>query len=98
MQKVRHIPELKKKMISVGQFDEEGHSIYFHGGKWMVSKRGRIMAHGHKTGTLYMTTNNRDIVAVAAMSVDSKLWHLRLGHMSEKWMKVLISKGKLLEL
>ena len=45
-----------------------------------------------------MTTNNKDIVVVADMSVDSKLWHLRLGRMSEKRMKVLMSKGKLLEL
>ena len=39
-----------------------------------------------------MTTNIKDIVVVAVMSADSKLWHLRLGHMSEKWMKVLIQR------
>jgi hypothetical protein len=38
LQKVRHIPELKKNLISVGQLDDEGHSIHFHGGKWKVSK------------------------------------------------------------
>jgi hypothetical protein len=38
MQKVRHVPELKKNMISVGQLDEEGHLIHFHDGKWKVSK------------------------------------------------------------
>jgi hypothetical protein len=45
-----------------------------------------------------MTMNSKDIVVVAVTSADSKLWHLRLGHMSKKWMKVLISKGKLPEL
>ena len=55
LQKVRHIPELKKNMILVGQLDDEGHSIHFHSGKWKVSKGARILAHGYTTGTLYMT-------------------------------------------
>jgi hypothetical protein len=63
-----------------------------------VSKGARILAHGYKTGILYMTTNNRDTIAIADKGADSKLWHLRLGHMSEKGMKVLLSKGKLSEL
>jgi hypothetical protein len=42
-----------------------------------------------------MTKNIRDIAAVVDASVNSKFWHLRLGHMSEKGMKVLLSKGKL---
>jgi hypothetical protein len=33
LQKVRHIPELKKNLISVGQLDDEGHTIKFHGGQ-----------------------------------------------------------------
>jgi hypothetical protein len=45
LQKVRHIPELKKNLISVGQLDDEGHSIHFHGGKWKVNKGARILAH-----------------------------------------------------
>ena len=76
----------------------EGHSIHFHGGKWKVSKGAMILATGHKTNTLYMTTNSKDTDAVVYTTADSKLWHLRLGHMSEKGMKVLLSKGKLPEL
>jgi hypothetical protein len=45
-----------------------------------------------------MTTNSKDTVAVADTGVDSKLWHLRLGHMSKKGMKVHMSKEKLQEL
>jgi hypothetical protein len=37
------------------------------------------LAQGHKPGTLYMTTNIRDITVVVDASVNSKLWHLRLG-------------------
>nr|TKR98737.1 hypothetical protein D5086_0000200540 [Populus alba] len=32
LQNVRHVPELKKKLISVGQLDDSGHSILFAGG------------------------------------------------------------------
>ena len=56
------------------------------------------MPCGKKTGTPYMTSCPRDTIAVAYASTDTSLWHRRLGHMSEKWMKILLSKGKLLEL
>jgi hypothetical protein len=78
--------------------DNEGHSINFHSGKWKLSIGAKILALRYKTDTLYMTTNIRDIVDVVDARVNSKLWHLRLGHMSEKGMKVLLSKRKLLKL
>ena len=56
------------------------------------------MARGKKTGTLYMTSSPRDTIVVAEASTDTSLWHCRLGHMSEKGMKMLLSRGKLLEL
>ena len=56
------------------------------------------MARGKKTGTLYMTSNLRDKIAVADASTNTSLWHRRLRHMSEKGMKILLSKGKLPEL
>uniref|UniRef100_A0A2N9IBW6 Integrase catalytic domain-containing protein n=1 Tax=Fagus sylvatica TaxID=28930 RepID=A0A2N9IBW6_FAGSY len=52
-----------------------------------------VVARGKKTGTLYMTTSPRDTIAVAEAGTDTNLWHRRLGHMSEKGMKVLLSKG-----
>ena len=56
------------------------------------------MARGKKTGTLYMTSSPKDTIAVANASTDTSLWHYRLGHISEKGMKMLLSKGKLPEL
>ena len=56
------------------------------------------MARGKKTSTLYMSSSLRDTIAVAEASTNTSLWHRRLGHMSEKWMKMLLSKGKLPEL
>ena len=70
----------------------------FRGGSWKVIKGAMIVAQDRKVGTLYMTSESRDTISVADSSVDSKLWHRRLGHMSEKGMKLLASKGKLPDL
>ena len=56
------------------------------------------MARGKKTGTICMNSSPRDTIAVADVSTDTSLWYRRLGHMNEKGMKILLSKGKLLEL
>ena len=98
LEKVRHIPHLKRNLISVEQLDDEGHAILFVGGTWKVTKGVRVLAHGKKTGTLYMTSSPRDTIAVAEASTNTSLWHHRLGHMSEKMMKMLLSKGKQPEL
>ena len=45
-----------------------------------------------------MTSSPRDTIAVAEASSDTSLWHHRLGHISKKKMKMLMLKGKLLEL
>ena len=55
-------------------------------------------SRGKKTGTLYMTSSPGDTIAVADTSTNTSLWHRRLGHMSEKGMKMMLSRGKLPEL
>ncbi|KAB5556119.1 hypothetical protein DKX38_007028 [Salix brachista] len=44
LQNVRHIPELKKNLISVGQLDECGFTVVFSNGTWMVKKGAMILA------------------------------------------------------
>ena len=98
LEKVRHIPNLRRNLISVEQLDDEGYTILFVGGTWKVTKGVKVLAHGKKTGTLYMTSSPRDTIVVADTSTDTSLWHRKLGHMSEKGMKMLLSKEKLPEL
>ena len=45
-----------------------------------------------------MTSCPRDSIAVVNASTETSLWHRKLGHMSEKGMKMLLSKRKLPEL
>ena len=55
LEKVRHIPDLRRNPISIGQLDD-GHAILFVGGTWKVTKGARVLARRKKTGTLYMTS------------------------------------------
>ena len=84
LQKVKHIPNPGRNLISVGQFDDEGHAILFFGGTWKVTRGDMVLACGRKTGTLYMTSSPRNTIAIAEANIDASLWHRKLGHMSEK--------------
>ncbi|RVW42256.1 Retrovirus-related Pol polyprotein from transposon TNT 1-94 [Vitis vinifera] len=44
LEKVRHIPKLRRNLISIGQLDDEGHAILFVGGTWKVTKGARVLA------------------------------------------------------
>ena len=43
-EKVRHIPDLRRNLISVVQLDDEGHAILFVGSTWKVTKGARVLA------------------------------------------------------
>ena len=90
LEKVQHIPDLRRNLISVGQLDNEGHAILFVAGTCKVIKGFRVLACGKKTGTLYMTSSPRDTIVVAEASTDTCLWHHRISHMNEKRMKMLL--------
>ena len=68
LEKVRHIPELRRNLIYVGQLDDERHAILFVSGTWKVTKGVRVLARGKKIGILYMTSSPRDTIAVADAS------------------------------
>ena len=76
--KVRHIPNLRRNLISIGQLDDKWHAILFVGGTWKVTKGAKVLARGKKTDTLYMTSSPRETIAIAKASTDTSLWHRRL--------------------
>ncbi|GKC41788.1 retrovirus-related pol polyprotein from transposon TNT 1-94 [Tanacetum coccineum] len=45
---VRYIPGLKRRLISVGQLDEEGYHVGFGDQQWKVTKGSLVVAHGKK--------------------------------------------------
>ena len=73
LEKVQHIPNLRRNLISVGQLDDEGHAILFVCGTWKVTKGDRVLARRKKTGTLYMISSPRDTIVVADASTNTSL-------------------------
>ena len=92
---VRNIFALKRNLISIRQLDDEGLYTTFGDGHWKVMKANLVIARGNKQGSLYMIVDE-DMISVAEVRTKSSLWHKRLGHMSEKGMKLMVSKGKTL--
>ena len=95
LRNVRHVLNLKRNLISIGQLDDEGFVTIFVNECWKITKDAMVIARNSKMDILYITANDKDIVTVANSAKDSKVWHCRLGHMSEKGMKIMAVKGKL---
>ena len=95
MKDVRHVPNLKRNLISVGQLATSGCKTIFTDDSWKVTKGAMVMAHGKKQGTLYVTSGTNTVLAAASSEPDATTWHRRLGHMSEKGMKAMITNEKL---
>ena len=76
LEKVRHIPDLRRNLVSVGQLDDEGHAILFVGGTWKVTRGAKVLAHEKKTGTLYMISSPRNTIVVAEANTDTSLWRV----------------------
>ncbi|KAL2235826.1 UNVERIFIED_CONTAM: Retrovirus-related Pol polyprotein from transposon TNT 1-94 [Sesamum indicum] len=95
---VRHIPGLKRNLISVGQLDSDRFHTTFGDAKWKISRGAMTLARGLKSGMLYMAGGSNSNIPFAGTVSQANLWHNRLGHMSEKGMNVLKSKERLPEL
>ena len=107
VQEVRHVPNLRRNVIFARQLGSEGCIVMFIDNVWKVTKGSLVVAKGTKVGTLYLCIGNTYSTLAAIDNVnakkatidvartDSKMWHHRLGHMSEKGMKILHSKNLL---
>jgi hypothetical protein len=99
LKEVRHVPDLRKNLISTGQLAGEGCVSIFTDKMWKVIKGSLVIAKGEKVGTLYLCTGNIDsYISLASTGVETALWHHRLGHMSEKGMEILHKRNFLPDL
>ncbi|KAK2985063.1 hypothetical protein RJ640_022941 [Escallonia rubra] len=98
---VRHVPELRKNLISLGTLDSNGCSYRAAGRVMRIMKGALVMMKGLKQNSLYLSKRSTVTGAAATASssdIDSnttKLWHMCLGHMSERGMDVLSKQGLL---
>ncbi|WVY90442.1 hypothetical protein V8G54_035956 [Vigna mungo] len=105
LKEVRHVPEMRLNLISVGKLDDAGMNNQFSDGKWKLCRGSMIVARGKKEGSLYCMQGKTYKGETNVTQEESKeLWHKRLGHMSEKGLEILAKdhlqsiKGKPLEL
>jgi hypothetical protein len=96
---VIHVPELRKSLISLGVLDTGGYKSIVQGGVMKVYKGILLVMKAKKVGNMFMLegrTESDHATIVSENDNDSvRLWHQRLGHMSERGLKVL-SDRKLL--
>jgi hypothetical protein len=77
----------------------EGCISIFTDKAYKVTKGSLVIAKGEKVGTLYLCIGNIDYsIYLASTRVDTKIWHHRLGHMSEKGMLIFHKRNLLLDL
>ncbi|KAL5799002.1 hypothetical protein ACOSQ2_003822 [Xanthoceras sorbifolium] len=90
-----------KNLIFLGTLDSNGCKFSTEGGVLRVSKGALIVMKAKKTGSLYIlqgsTITGSTVVSKSSMpnSEVTKLWHMRLGHMSGKGLTLLSKRGLL---
>ena len=96
---VRHVPELRKNLISLGVLDTNGYKTFMQGGVMKFYKGILLVMKEKKVGNIFQLEGRTELdYASTVFENDSnsiRLWHPRLGCMSERGLKIL-SDRKLL--
>ena len=97
---MRHVPDIRLNLISTGKLDDEGFNNKFGNGIWKLTKGSLVVAKCKKTHTLYSMQGKicKRVVNALEDDTSTELWHMQLGHMSEKGLQVLFKKELLLGL
>ncbi|KAF3649187.1 hypothetical protein FXO38_17797 [Capsicum annuum] len=92
---VRYVPNLKKNLISLGTLESVECKYMSEGGVSKVSYGDLMIMKSRKSSVLYTLLGSTVIGATAVSTLNqsdpyiTKLWHMRLGHMSEKTLSIL---------
>ena len=99
LKEVRHVPNLKRNIISLGTLDESGYSFKAGNGKLTILKGVMVVMKGQKINGLYILEGHtlKGLVgSVLRIETDKTiLWHRRLGHLSDRGLKELHKQGLL---
>ncbi|KAG8492732.1 hypothetical protein CXB51_010465 [Gossypium anomalum] len=97
---VRYVPSLKKNLISLEALESKGSVVTMRDEVLKVTSDALVILKGIRKNNLYYYQGSTVIGAVAATSgnkeLDSmQLWHMKLGHASEKSLQILANQGLL---
>ena len=79
---VRHVPDIRNNLISLGILDDLGYPYSSNGGIMKITKGASMMMKGQKVSTLYRLIGNtimgRVVVAtlMESSTYNTKLWHI----------------------
>lgn len=79
---VRYVSELKRNLLSTGMLDKAGYDIRTNNGQIKISKESLTMLKAKLRNGIYVLERSTVLRTVVAKDDISKLWHLRLGHVS----------------
>jgi hypothetical protein len=87
MTDVRHMPDLAKNLLSLSTFDSQGYNYTSGGGVLRIGNGALIFIKGILASGLYLLQGSTIVGAAAVPSANpnsnTRLWHMRLVHMSE---------------
>jgi len=90
---VIHVPDLRKNLISLGALDTNGYKTVVQGGVMKIYEGILLVMKAKKVGNLFQLegrTGSDHVSTVSEHDSSSiRLWHQRLGHMSERGLKIL---------
>ncbi|XP_073291104.1 uncharacterized mitochondrial protein AtMg00300-like [Primulina huaijiensis] len=92
LQEVRYVPELKRNLISLGTLESNGYSFKSEMVCVKVTKGSLVIMKAVRQNSLYILLGNTVVgrASFIQSKLDtSKLWHLRLGHVSERGLSEL---------
>jgi hypothetical protein len=96
---VKDVPKVEKNLISLGPLDSNGYGYKFEGGVLKVTKGAMVVIKGQiNSKNIYKLLGSTvvgGIVSVESESDYTVLWHMRLGHISERGMLELHKKNLL---
>ncbi|KAH9765484.1 hypothetical protein KPL70_001889 [Citrus sinensis] len=95
---VRHVPDLKRNLISLGMLDKMGCLVKLESDTLKVMRGSMVLMKGSLSNGMYVLQGITITwaVGVSNQSLDkTMMWHLRLGHMSERGLRELSKQGVL---
>ncbi|KAH9752645.1 hypothetical protein KPL71_014775 [Citrus sinensis] len=97
LHQVRFVLELKRNLISLGMVDQSGCTIKAKNGEIQVLDQGKIVMKGVRKNGLYILVGSSLVQGISASVTrdKTKLWHMRLAHISERGLKELSNQGLL---
>uniref|UniRef100_A0A803Q788 GAG-pre-integrase domain-containing protein n=1 Tax=Cannabis sativa TaxID=3483 RepID=A0A803Q788_CANSA len=98
VQNVRYVPDLERNLLLIGMFCNHGYTVRIDNNTLNISKGSLVVVRGRlKNGMYYMIVTV--VIGTTSLAINNaeygsmNLWHLRLGHVSERVLSELDRKG-----